>query len=337
MIAALSHGAIRLLDTRWLLDPHCPADQLPRRQMLEVLASERGQQQPFVSPARAKELLLLEGRRIGVLSYCWLTAGHPDPIALHLSALQAFLRSKQQPDGIPFVDAVFWDFASLPQHPRTEAEQALFQQGLSVMGGLYASPMGTTVLQLRTVPPRPAEYNGHVTVYSATLRGEESTAYLGSIMSEFGEVEKVEVERAGEASVAFATHAQAERAVANANGRDPSLAVVLSYNERPYAERGWPIFEDGVSREAVVWSRVYSQQHGAASSAVLAAKLYYILTDGSCSQPPEEMEEVPDVDAMINRLAQARFTGKGDQEKVMELFRQFRVQVHAYFSSPAAS
>ena len=321
VLAALKEGAIRLLDTSWLLG--LPDDHpLPRRQLLET----RGQERPFISPARATELLLLKRRRIGVLSYCWLTAGHPDPFALHLSALQTFLRSKQQPDGTPFVDAVFWDFASLPQKPRTEAEGAHFQQGLSVMGALYASPVGTSVLELRTVPPRPAEFQGCVTVYSAAagggsgdggsssggggggLRGDDaSTAALGAVMSDFGEVLELEIEPEGrpeEASVRFATHAQAERAVAKAKERDPSLVAVLSYSGRPYAERGWPIFEDGVSREAVVWSRVYAQQHGAASAAAsLPGKLYHVGPDGAGSEAPAEAE-VPGVDAMLGRLAQ---------------------------------
>jgi hypothetical protein len=34
----------------------------------------------------------------------------------------------------------------------------LFKQALEVMGDLYASAIGTTVLQLREIPPRPPEY-----------------------------------------------------------------------------------------------------------------------------------------------------------------------------------
>ena len=133
-------------------------------------------------------------------------------------------------------------------------------------------------------------------------------------MSEFGEVVELEVEpdgRSGEASVVFATHAEAERAVAKAKHLD----LKLSYNERPYSERGWPIFEDAVSREAIVWARRYN--HGASrairtGASVSTAKVYYISPDGVGSQLTEEgedaPEEIPSGSTMRDRLDQARAT-----------------------------
>ena len=53
-------------------------------------------------------------------------------------------------------------FPSLFQKPpggeRLGDEQAAFSRSLTVMGDLYASAIGTTVLQLKEIPPRPADY-----------------------------------------------------------------------------------------------------------------------------------------------------------------------------------
>ena len=56
--------------------------------------------------------------------------------------------------------AVFWDQATLHQPPRSEEQNAAFLRALGAMGDLYASPVGTTVLQITEMPPRPAEYDG---------------------------------------------------------------------------------------------------------------------------------------------------------------------------------
>ena len=47
-------------------------------------------------------------------------------------------------------------FASLPQWPRTPEQDREFQSALLAMGNLYGSLWKTTVLQHRTVPPKPA-------------------------------------------------------------------------------------------------------------------------------------------------------------------------------------
>ena len=49
----------------------------------------------------------------------------------------------------------FRSWASLPQKPRTVAEQARFGEALTVMLSLYGSMTGTTVLQKKEIPPRP--------------------------------------------------------------------------------------------------------------------------------------------------------------------------------------
>ena len=64
----------------------------------------------------------------------------------------------------PHVEALFWDYSSLFQNPpdgkRSDAENAAFQRALKVMGDLYASAVGTTVLQLPEIPLKPARFLG---------------------------------------------------------------------------------------------------------------------------------------------------------------------------------
>lgn len=59
-------------------------------------------------------------------------------------------------------------FASLHQHGqtrRTPAEDLSFKRALRVMGDLYASAVGTIVLQMKAVPPRPQRFDGAVVLF----------------------------------------------------------------------------------------------------------------------------------------------------------------------------
>ena len=60
------------------------------------------------------------------------------------------------------IKAVFWDYPSLPQKPRSGAEEKCFKQALTVMGDLYASALGVTVLRHRLIPARPRSYDGEL-------------------------------------------------------------------------------------------------------------------------------------------------------------------------------
>jgi hypothetical protein len=122
----------------------------------------------------------------------WLTPEHPDPSGERVRALVRFLRSESIADTQDVGLGLFWEyrasssnpapacthtptqggplggsFASPPQHhaggQRKEAEEETFKAGLAAMADLYASPIGTSVLQIKAIPPRPAnltsEYN----------------------------------------------------------------------------------------------------------------------------------------------------------------------------------
>jgi hypothetical protein len=76
----------------------------------------------------------------GVISHGWLSSEHPDP------------EVKRRADiGKVHRDALFWDFPSLYQAPRTATEEASFQIALRSLHNVYGHPRWT-VYRLLTVP-----------------------------------------------------------------------------------------------------------------------------------------------------------------------------------------
>ena len=152
LIGALEEGDIRLLRCSWLgarPDNYC----IQRRQDLEKLeeASSSADGSPFWSCKEAAELVREGKRCVGVLSYGWSSPGRPDPESRHLTAVRRALREQ------PRITALFWDYCSLHQdgdgQKRSKPEYESFRRAISVMGDLYASAVGTTVLQLKHTPP----------------------------------------------------------------------------------------------------------------------------------------------------------------------------------------
>lgn len=87
--------------------------------------------------------------RVYVLSYGWLRQGCADPHGLYLKAVLRFLGSLGTRAA---ACGLFWDYACLPQWPRTADEEKLFKTLLNLMGNLYGSMWRTTVLQHKLVP-----------------------------------------------------------------------------------------------------------------------------------------------------------------------------------------
>ena len=156
LAAALKSGAIKLVRADFIQQSSMP--HLLRRQDLEALERDR-QIAVFLKPDDAVDLLRSNSRAIAALSYGWVTPDHPDVTDEYLAAIRRFL---DHPLGAHVV-GLFWDFGSLPQKPRSEAEKKIFDEALGCMGDVYASPLGTTVLRHRTIPKRP---EGHEGVYN---------------------------------------------------------------------------------------------------------------------------------------------------------------------------
>eukprot|EP00900_Chrysochromulina_parva_P009826 jgi/Chrpa1/18845/Chrysochromulina_OHIO_Genome00025256-RA len=156
LLEAFGRGDIALVRSAWLLAQLAlqPDFRIVRRQDLKPV----GGISPHLDPEEAKRLLLKGERAIGAFSFGWPTSGNPDPTGHRIKALWRALQERSD------IEALFWDFPSLYQNsdqsPRTEEQERAFKRGLGVMGHIYASAIGTTVLQLKELPLRPPEYDG---------------------------------------------------------------------------------------------------------------------------------------------------------------------------------
>ena len=141
--AALADGTIRLLSCDWLRAQ--PTGFVsPRHQDLPPAA--------LLTPDAAASAFSEGDRRVGVLSYGWLTRAHPDPGGERAVHVLAYLRS---PDGMRF-ESLFWDFACVPEPDAkgyiSDTDLARQQKAFTLMNALYASATGTAVIRLSFMP-----------------------------------------------------------------------------------------------------------------------------------------------------------------------------------------
>lgn len=115
---------------------------------------------------------------------------------------------------------------------RTADEWDTFNRGLSAMVAFYASLTATCVLQQRVVPPRPAAYDGHVALLSAS---DEDLAHVQNA-NRAGVLSAVLVASYSpglrEAHVHYESAADASAFIEAAQARGRSVVPV--YNDRPY-------------------------------------------------------------------------------------------------------
>lgn len=139
----------------------------------------------------------------------------------------------------PHLKASFFDFASLYQHPpdggmRSDDEQASFSRAIEVMGDLYASAVGTTVLQIQEIPERPAEFDGALCLFNLAEGVDE--AKITTALERFGAIQDCKIGGWPSAVVRFSTH---EAAVAAKRAAPLSICdgADTLYNERSYHGR----------------------------------------------------------------------------------------------------
>lgn len=143
----LRAGAIRLLSCRWLRAQGYAGALAPLSRQQDL------PEEAFLTPEEATEAF--ENGHVYVLSYGWLTPAHPDPHALTLRIVVEFLQSHWLLTRAAPAVGLFWDFASLPQKPRTDQEDRTFKAGLAVITNFYGSLWQSTVIQLKTLPSAP--------------------------------------------------------------------------------------------------------------------------------------------------------------------------------------
>ena len=85
------------------------------------------------------------------------------------------------------------------QHPpggkRTDSENAAFKRALDVMGDVYASAVGTTVLQIKEIPPRPTQCDGVLCLFNLKV-DKEKEALRDGLAAVQKQLQKAEAEEA---------------------------------------------------------------------------------------------------------------------------------------------
>ena len=164
VLMTLGKGDIRLLSADFLRnDLHkLPNDGawvhgLCSRQEMERL----GNPDVFVPNEEAQRMIRQGRRLVGMLTYGWSGQDHADSKRTYLKNVSRFLRSEEG----RHIEAVFWDQPCLYQYRRTPKEDEAFRRALMVMGDLYASILGTTVIRHKELPPAPKSDLGTVRVY----------------------------------------------------------------------------------------------------------------------------------------------------------------------------
>ena len=307
LVNVLRTGDVRLLRRSWVLEQP-KGFSMPRRQKLEELEQEGCSPSPLLQPHEAVELVGRASRSTGVLSYGWLSVMSPDPVGIRLAAVQAAFKEHS------YLEALFWDVAALYQKPRSLSQDDQFKNALGVMGDLYASAVATTVLQLKEIPERPREMDGSIYVHEP--KGDERA--LREFFDPYGEIELCELRGEGAAIVRFCDRADALKVLQQAHGMVSDLPctwLALEYYDRAYDNRGWCCFEDAVSSELIVQLMDYPKMR-----AVMEKLPPKLLTLSSDHAPvPKELlrsQSGSHVIEATKRIAEATFTGKGDEEQV---------------------
>ena len=115
------------------------------------------------------------------------------------------------------------------------------------MGDLYASAIGTTVLQIKEIGPCPPEYHGALCLFLLRDEGgvrDVDEATLRAKLKRHGRITRVELtgplrDHHGAVIVRFATHEAALAAKRAGVIAGVCAGVDTLYNERPYNDRGW--------------------------------------------------------------------------------------------------
>ncbi|KOO26799.1 hypothetical protein Ctob_001341, partial [Chrysochromulina tobinii] len=307
LIQVLLQGAIRLLSVKWLLMQ--PANfKMPNRQALEEIERSGVSPSPLLSCEEAAALVERGDRSIGALTYGWLSPGDPDPDGSRVRVLRRALMGM-----VIRIEALFWDFGSLYQAPRTPEQAASFKLALEggAMNQLYASILATTVLQIEEIPPRPAEFDGVVCLFKLSANLDENKVRAALIR--FGTIESCHLNHSPPI-VRFASHTSA--VAAKDAGAWPGLCEGLDtlYNETPYFSRGWCCCEDSLSRELMKRLTAYPALQVHLDQ--LQPKVFALSSDADATPVEVEAGEL-NVAADIERIQNSKFTSKGDHPVVV--------------------
>jgi hypothetical protein len=128
---ALEDGDTQLIKGSWLRLLADKDGVLPRRQELPAEAAWE--------PVELQRLVEQRRVQIVAVSYCWLTAEHPDPKGSQLKTVANVIDQRLDEVTIPLDDlAVFIDWGSLYQSSRTDEEEEAYRRGFKAVNLWYA-------------------------------------------------------------------------------------------------------------------------------------------------------------------------------------------------------
>ena len=361
---ALRSGAIKLIIADRVRDGTIGTN-IARRQDLEE--RERAEKlRIFETPEDAIKLLRRNGREIGSLTYGWDTPDGSDPSGDYLRAVCRFLLSElgahvkaifwdacslpQEPrsesDAMVFKEAleVMADMYASVLGTMVMRHRSVPARPTSLDGEVVVLMMPKTFAV--TIPRgiRPgqafqANLDGQLTVVTVpqgSAAGSELHVTIGDATAEsavhralsvHGALERVGRDELGRYRARFASHADAERAVA-AGPFVGATAIFTYHNARPYAARGWTSLESGVSTEGL--SRAAYLPGLKATLERLPPKLVEI--DGEAPEAASEQYggsegAGPRIERVRSSIRDAVFTGKGDKEVVMRLYDEYITKI----------
>ena len=251
--------------------------------------------------------------------------------------------------------AIFWDWASLPQAPRSLSDDEMFKRALSGINEVYASAISTAVLQLKEIPPRPVEYDGWVCLFGLAEGTTERA--VRAAFERFGDVKSVSLKPPSGARVCFYTHESAYAAKRAGSVDGLCSGIDTEYNETSYDGRkddpagrdddegtGWCNFEDAVSGELIC--RLCAAPRTREALATLPPKMLLLSSAGSPEpvEMPEDVQLNTRVDDVVARIERAKFIGKADEPMVIEKYKEYVARIAhalqrtlAFAASEAAS
>eukprot|EP00900_Chrysochromulina_parva_P003387 jgi/Chrpa1/13049/Chrysochromulina_OHIO_Genome00024578-RA len=201
------------------------------------------------------------------------------------------------------------------------------------MGHIYASAIGTTVLQLKELPLRPPEYDGKLCLFDLAP-GLDGAAIKAALVA-YGDIVSCTPGRCPPATVCFTTHAAAQAAKrAAAQLEHIAGGVDTLFNERSYdgrhgetgldddEGRGWCVFESAVSSELILRLSVVPRVKAELDK--LPPKMLQLRS--GCPLETVDLSAgrlETRVDEVVARIEGATFTGKGDKAMVVGLYKKY--------------
>ena len=212
---------------------------------------------------------------------------------------------------------------------RSPGDEQRFYLALQAMGSCYASITGTSVLQVKTVPPRPKMYDGLISIVGdmQDALAQPSGLVEHFRLSRFGHVISCELVLPDVVHAAFVEHAQAEAAIEALRGE--SWIAFAVYNDRAYDGedgRGWTTFEQGTSL------CIAAHLHSAGRRGLLSKRFkdaegsrqkVIDISDGVVRFPDLDFEPEKILEDTQLAMDSVTFTGRGDKERVVELLSNF--------------